>query len=254
MKLAVMQPYFFPYLGYFQGIHSVDKYLLYDQLAYLKEGWVHRNRFLVVNDQPAYFTANVKKKSSFARICDIELVENPVWRKKILHSIFLNYKSRLYFDEIYPLVESVVNADVSRIAELSVLSVKTVCEYLEISTDVCSDTSKYLQLEEKLADEANLLVNFPRLRLKHFERKVVRALEICRIEGANIFINAIGGQSLYSKDEFRANNVDLFFVQTRPYAYSQPASAFYPHLSIIDVLMNCGKAGTQQLLQQYDLV
>lgn len=249
-----MQPYFFPYLGYYQGIHSVDKYLLYDQVTYLKEGWVHRNRFLVVNGQPSYFMARLQQKSSNMRLCEVKLDEKLNWRKKILHSVLYNYRRRPYFNEIYPLVERVVYANVSRIVELSVLSIKTICEYLEINTNVCSDTSKFIELEEKLNDEDNLHINFPSLNLEIFERKVVRALEICRIEKANTFINAIGGQVLYSKEEFRANNVDLFFLQTRPYAYSQPASIFYPHLSIIDVLMNCGKAGTQELLQQYDLV
>jgi hypothetical protein len=255
MKLAIMQPYFFPYLGYFQGICAVDKYILYDNLAYIKEGWINRNRYLVMHGKPTYFNAQIKMRSSFTKINDIELVEHRAWRQKMLNSIFFNYKPRPFFGEIYPLVELVVNADVALLTDLCALSIRTVCGYLEIPTEMTRDTSKYLALEERLAsNEANFQLLFPLVCLQNLERKVIRVIEICHMEGADAFVNAIGGQSLYDKDEFNQNHIDLFFVHTRPYAYPQSTPVFYPHLSIIDVLMNCGKEGTQQLLQQYDLI
>lgn len=255
MKLAVMQPYFFPYLGYFQGICAVDRYILYDNLAYIKEGWINRNRYLVTHGTPMYFIAPIKGKSSFAKIKDVELVEERSWRQKMLKSIAVNYKRRPFFGDIYPVVEQVVNADVALLTDLCSLSIRTICNYLDITTEMANGTAKFLELEVKLsAPEADLQQLFPSIRLNTLERKVMRAIAICHQEGASVFINAIGGRSLYDKEEFKNNNIDLFFIYTCPYAYPQSTSAFYPDLSIIDVLMNCGKEGTRQLLQQYQLI
>lgn len=249
-----MQPYFFPYLGFYQGVHAVDKYILYDNLAYIKEGWMNKNRFLVVNGEPTYFIAEVKKKSSFRKISDIELVDNNWWRKKIMKSIFYNYKKSPFFDEIYPIVERVVNAKVGFLTELNSRSIIEVCNYLEIKAEITTDTSKYLQLEDKLAnDELEISSRFPSIRLNNPEKKVIRVIEICRAEGAEIFINAIGGRKLYDKEEFERHNIKLFFVQTNQYSYQQSTEKFYSHLSIIDVLMNCGKDGTKKLLNEYTL-
>ncbi len=255
MKLAIMQPYFFPYLGYYQAIYAVDKYILYDNLAYIKEGWMNKNRFLVVNGEPAYFFVEVKKKSSFKKISDIELVDGNWWRKKILKSIFYNYKTRPFFDEICPIVERVVNAEVRFLTELNSKSIKEVCDYLDIKTEVTTDTSKYFQLEKDLScDELEISARFPTIRLNNPEKKVIRVIEICHAEGAETFINAIGGRELYDKAEFERNNIKLFFIQTNPYSYKQSAEMFYPHLSIIDVLMNCGKDGAKKLLNEYTLI
>jgi hypothetical protein len=255
MKLGIMQPYLFPYIGYFQGIHAVDKYILYDNLAYIKEGWMNKNRFLVVNGEPTYFIAEVKNKSSFKKISDIELVDNNWWHKKILKSIFYNYKTRPYFDEIYPIVERVTNAEVRFLTELNSKSIIEVCEYLDIKTEITTDTSKYFQLEDKLSsDELDISLRFPSIRLNNPEKKVVRVIEICRTEGAEIFINAIGGQKLYDKKEFERNNIELFFIHTNQFSYQQSTEIFYPHLSIIDVLMNCGKDETKKLLNEYTLL
>ncbi|MBI5965708.1 MAG: WbqC family protein [Chloroflexi bacterium] len=255
MKLAIMQPYFFPYLGYYQAIHAVDKYILYDNLTYIKEGWMNRNRYLVVNGDPAYFIVEVKKKSSFSKIRDIQLADNPWWRKKILKSIFYSYKPSPFFDEIYPLVERVLNAEVSFLTELNSKSIIEVCNYLDIKTEINTDTSRYLQLEEKLSNDGlEISARFPSIKLDDPEKKVIRVIEICRKEGAEIFINAIGGRDLYNKEEFESSGIKLLFIQTNPYSYKQPSKIFYPHLSIIDVLMNCGKDTTKKLLNEYTLL
>ncbi len=255
MKLGIMQPYFFPYLGYYQGIYAADKYILYDNLAFIKDGWMNKNRFLVVNGEPNYFIVEVKKRSSFKKISDIELVDNNSWRKKILNLILYNYKRRPFFDEIYPIVERVINAKVELLTELNSNSIIEVCNYLDIKTEINTNTSKYFQLEKKLSnDEIDISVRFPSIRLNNPDKKIIRVLEICRLEGAEIFINAIGGQKLYDKEEFERNNIKLLFVQTNQYSYEQSTKVFYPQLSIIDVLMNCGKDGTKELLSEYTLI
>lgn len=255
MKLAIMQPYFFPYIGYYQAISAVDKYILYDNLAYIKEGWMNRNRFLVVNGKPTYFAVEIKEKSSYKKISDIELVDDKRWRNKILKSIFYNYKSSPYFDEIYPIIERIVNAEIRFLTELNSKSIIEICNYLNLKTKIMTDVSEYFQLENQLSNgEIDISERFPSIKLHRSEKKVIRAIEICQLEGAEIFINAIGGQDLYDKVEFELNGIKLFFIQTNPYSYQQSTEKFYPHLSIIDVLMNCGKDGTKKLLHDYTLI
>ena len=254
MKLAIMQPYLFPYIGYFQAINAVDKYLLYDNLNFIKEAWMNRNKFLVINGSPTFFIAELKEKSSFKKIYEIELIENYSWRKKILNSIFLNYKKAKYFNHIYPLFENVINYPTNKLTELNFQSIKHVCDYLNIKTKISRDSFKYNSIEIKLLNKNIDKKNFPDLDLIDWQRKVVRVLEICRIEKANVFINAVGGMGLYNKEVFSNNGIELFFVKTLDYNYKQQSMVFYPNLSIVDVLMNCGKAGTNNLINNYELI
>jgi hypothetical protein len=254
MKIAIMQPYFFPYIGYFQAIHAVDKYILYDNLNFIKESWMNRNSFLVKNGSPSFFYAELKEKSSFKKISEIELVENDAWRKRMLNSLFLNYKKADYFEEVYPVIETVVNYPTNKLSELNYQSLAKVCEYLELGNKVVRSSNSKSDLETKLHKEPVDKNDFPALKVTDCNRKVIRVLEICRMEGADVFINAIGGQSLYNKKTFKDNGIDLFFVKTLEYKYKQQSAIFYPHLSIIDVLMNCGKIETNALIKNYELI
>lgn len=255
MRLAIMQPYFFPYVGYFQVIHAVDKHILHGGLNYLKKGWVNRNRILGPDGRPSYVHAEIRARSSHAKINDIELVPSRQWKDRFLRGISYNYRKSPFFDEVYALIEDVVAGDTKRLSELNKRSIVSICEFLGIRTTIETDDTGYAPLEARLSKpETDLRLAFPGLRLTVYSRRVVRILEICRQEGANTFVNAIGGTSLYDKGEFRANGVDLYFVETQPFTYPQRTSKFVPDLSIIDALMNCGRAGTGDLLGKYRLV
>jgi len=255
MKLAIMQPYFFPYLGYYQAVAAVDKYVLYDNLSYIKGGWLNRNRLLAVHGEPFYLIVPVKDKSSFRKINEVELVDNQPWRRKLLKDIFFNYKRAPFFEEVYPVIERVINSDVKLLTQLNASSIIDISKYLDIQTEITTDTRKYIGLEEKLvSDESNFAERFSSLKLRKPEKKARRVVEICHTEGAEILINAIGGQALYDKAEFARNNIQLFFVQTGEYSYQQSTEQFHADLSIIDVLMNCGKERTKELLKQYTLI
>ena len=95
MKLAMMQPYFLPYIGYFQVIHAVDKMILYENIDYITEGWMNRNRIQIKNQQPSYINAVVSKKSSNKKIIEIQIEDGKIWKKKLLNKIFLKLFSRL---------------------------------------------------------------------------------------------------------------------------------------------------------------
>lgn len=254
MKIAIMQPYFFPYIGYFQAIHSVDKYLIYDNLNFIKEGWINRNRFLVISEKPTFFHVELKNLSSFKKIRDIELIENNKWRHTILNGIFLNYKHAPYFEEVYPIVESVVNYPTLSLSELDYQGITRVCDFLEVHTEIERNAAKYLELEEFLSKEDIEENDFPEISVTGLQRKTIRILSICKREKADIFVNAIGGTKLYNKDDFEKNGIELHFVNTLEYKYKQLSTEFYPNLSIVDVLMNCGKTRTNKLIENYELI
>ena len=254
MKLGIMQPYFFPYIGYFQAINAVDKYILYDNLNFIKEAWMNRNRHLVKNGDSCYFNLPLKEKSSFKKIFEIELIEDNRWRRKNLNSIYLNYKKAKYFDCVYPVIENVINYPTNKLTEINFQSIKSVCDYLNIKTEITANSEKYNDLEIKLNAESIDAKDFLDLKLVNCQRKVVRVLEICRIERANVFINAIGGVNLYSKDTFLQNGIDLKFVKTKNITYKQFENKFVSDLSIIDVMMFNSPAEITSLLNECELV
>lgn len=250
-----MQPYFFPYIGYYQAVSAVDKYLLYDDLAYIKRGWINRNRYRLVNGVPVYFIVPVKGKSSFTKIKAIEIDDQSPWRKKMLRGIYYNYKRAPFFEDVYPLIERIIDSDVRLLTDLNASSIVEVSRYLGIPTEISTDAGRYADLECRLdVPDERLMDNFSEFQVTVPERKVLRALAICRAEGAHTFINAIGGQELYRKEEFSRNKIDLQFLKRGDIRYQQFSSKFRQDLSIIDVLMHCGRDGTRALLSEYVLV
>lgn len=256
MKLAIMQPYFMPYIGYFQAINAVDKYILYDNLNFIKDAWVNRNRLLLCNGNVSTFSVPIIAKSSNTKIVDIRIDNSQKWGEKLLKTIFLNYKKVSDFDEIFPLLETILSRKYDFLSELNVLSIKTIAEFLSIGTVIEYDNSKYISLEDNLllVDQQNYSP-FQYLEKTQPIKKVARVIAICKAEGATSFINAIGGQSLYSQEEFAKYGIDLKFVQTDlDLRYNQFSHEFTSNLSIIDVLMHNGKEGTKQLLNAYKLI
>ena len=254
MKLAIMQPYFFPYIGYYQAIYAVDKYILYDKVNFVKKSWLSRNRLLALNGDISFFNVELKEKSSTKKIHEIELIESNSWRKKILNFIYHNYKKTKYFEEVFPIIESVVNYPTNKLNDINFQSVFSICNYLGITTEISSDSSKYERLEHEL-NLLNLKSDyFENINLEIPDAKVFRVLKICKEENASTYINAIGGQALYNKKDFNKNGIELFFINTHEYQYNQLSKNFITHLSIIDVVMNCGKEGTMNLIKNFSLI
>ena len=255
MKLAIMQPYFFPYLGYFQAIHAVDKYILYEHFNYPTEGWMSRNRLIMKYNQPFFINALVKEKSPFKKIHEIELLENIQWKKKLLKTLFLNYKGSIYFDEIYSLIERIILFECKFLHDYNANGIKSICQFLDIKTEISYKNSSYVKLEYEL-DNLNLDNPYfnPYYNLTKLEKKVARIIAICKMEKTTVYINAIGGRDLYDKTIFKENGIDLLFVETKQYSYDQFSKEFISHLSIIDVLMHNGKEGTKKLIENYNLI
>ncbi|RRO24650.1 WbqC family protein [Flavobacteriaceae bacterium 14752] len=232
-SIAVMQPYIFPYIGYFQMIAAVDKFVFYDDVNFIKQGWINRNRIKVAG-KDFMFTIPLDKPNSFTKINKtlIKTISYEKWRRKILRTINQNYKKAPYFNSIYPLIYNTLNQEKETISELSIFSVKTIAEYLDLNTHFIISSEAYQNSE--------------------LDRQQ-RILDICSIEKASLYINAIGGKDLYNKKDFLKQNVELRFINSRTVEYNQFSDEFIPWLSIIDVLMFNSKEKVKDFLNMYEL-
>jgi len=216
--IGIMQPYLFPYIGYFQLLAAVDRFVIYDDVTFIKQGWIHRNRMLI-NGEASFFTVPLAHKSSGVVIRDTMISDAPEhrrWSEKLLKSFDNAYRRAPEFAGTFPLLERVLASATGRIAELAAESIAAVAAHLDIRTPVVESSSTY--------GNAQL----------HGEERV---LAICRAERANRYINVSGGHELYSRDRFRAEGIELQFIQSRPIEYAQFGAPFVPWLSIVDVLM-----------------
>ena len=231
MKLAIMQPYFFPYIGYWQLINAVDKFVIYDNIQYTKKGWINRNRYLK-NGKDDIFTISLKKDSDFLNIVDREISLN-FDKKKFLAQMQNAYYKAPYIKQIMPLLEEIIYYDSTNLFEYLLYSINKVCNYIEIKTPIIVSSTF----------EKNSL-------LKGKER----VLDICKLEHTSTYINAIGGQELYDKEEFKKHNIELKFIKTKPIVYNQFDNEFVPNLSIIDVMMFNSVEEIKHFLGEYELV
>lgn len=217
MTLAIMQPYLFPYLGYFHLIHTVDKFIFYDDVNFIKQGWINRNKILL-NHKSHLFTVPVRQISSFRKINETELdyAQYLSWRKKFLKTIDHAYKNAPYFEQTRRILEDVFCKDSKYVRDLAMSSILTV--------------SRYLSLERLIGLTAQIYAN------SHLKSED-RVLDICKKEGATVYVNPKGGENLYSREVFEANGIELKFISSRLQPYRQFGHEFVGGLSIIDVLM-----------------
>jgi len=227
-----MQPYFFPYIGYFQLIDSVDLFVVYDDVNYIKKGWINRNN-IQVNQQPHLFSIPLQSVSQNKLINEIAIDGNPVWKTTLLKTIAQSYKKAPFFDTVFPLVEDIIGNDEPNLALYCSNSLQKVCDYLQIKTRFA--TSSEIEKDNTLKGQDKIL-------------------ELCRKLGATTYINAIGGIELYDKAVFFEAGIGLHFLKTSPVSYRQLNDEFLPWLSIIDVLMFNSVAQTKALLQQKELL
>lgn len=229
MKLAIMQPYFMPYIGYFQTMAAVDTYVVYDDVQYIKGGWVSHN-YLLVGGKKQMFSIQLRGASPNKLFNEVEIGDN---FKKLTHMLQLNYCKVPFYAEVMPVLQEIFSYEDRNLARFLWNSYRKLFEFLEIGTDIILSSS---------IEKDNSL------------RGKVKVLAICHALGADTYLNAIGGQELYDKAEFAANGVELHFVKTEDFEYQQSGAGFEPGLSFIDVLMFNGKEGTRKLLEKYTLV
>ena len=232
MKIGIMQPYFLPYIGYWQLMNAVDKYVIYDDVNYIKGGWINRNRILV-DGQPHYFNLPVLGASPNKKINEIQVNNEAVLIKKNLRCIEAAYKKAPYFLNGYSLVEQILQCQEKNIASYIKNSFEIICDYLNIKTKLVMSSD--LNKDNSLKGQD-------------------KVLNICSILEATEYYNAIGGQELYSFDEFKNRGVELKFLKTNSIVYQQYKNLFQSKLSIIDVIMFNSTEQIAEMLTQYSLI
>jgi hypothetical protein len=210
----VMQPYFLPYIGYFQLISTADLFIVYDNIKYTKKGWFNRNRMLQ-NGKDVMFSLPLKNDSDHLNVCQRELAAD-FSRAKLLNQFKGAYQRAPYFSETFPLVEAIVRHEDRNLFRFLHHSLIKTCEHLGIAT------------EFRVSSE---------IAIDHDLKNQEKVLALCQSVGANTYVNAIGGMELYSTERFLEKNIDLKFIRSKPFEYLQFGDAFVPWLSIVDVLM-----------------
>lgn len=248
MRLAAMQPYFFPYLGYFQLIAAADRFLLYDNLNYMRQGWVHRNRIRLKGGGEFYCAAPLLGASSNVRIRDVRVDPAGRWPGRFLDLLEHNYKKAPFYDDVFPAIEQAVRRPATHLTEVNRNGIRAVAEFLGIATPISHDTAPFQDFEEAARAERSPWLDELALDMGTTDIKTLRVLYLCRQERADAYLNPPGGRELYARDVFAQNDVALQFLQPTLAPYPQQGDGFLPGLSILDVLMNCGREGTRRQL------
>ena len=236
MKIAIMQPYLFPYIGYFQLIKAVGKFIVYDDVNFIKQGWINRNSILVQN-KSYLFTLPLSNQSSFSKINEIKINDKlyESWKIKILRTVEQSYKKAPFFFDSFVLLNEILNVTVENltISKYNANGIKIICNYLNIKTEIIDSSSIYINSDLKGQN---------------------RILDICLREQAIHYINPIGGLDLYDRDIFKDSSIQLNFLKTDTIIYNQFGQEFVPFLSIIDVLMFNSPEEINVMLDNYKLL
>jgi hypothetical protein len=215
MILAIMQPYFLPYIGYLQLMNTVDKFVFYDDVAFINRGWVNRNRMLL-GGKEHLFTVPLQGASQNKTIREIALSSDPKWRGKLLKTVEQSYRKASHYEVVMPMLERIVNFEADNIADYIFHSFTELTTYLDITTALIPSSTIYENGHLKAQE---------------------RILDICGQEGATHYINPIGGQELYDRERFAQAGVQLSFIKSKRVEYTQQAPEFVPWLSILDIVM-----------------
>lgn len=213
-----MQPYFFPYLGYFSLLNQSDEIILFDTPQFMRKGWIERNRIGKLTGGSVYIKVPLVKSDLNTPIMDMRIDSKSDWRNKILSQLDIYKKKAPFYKQVRSLVERAIEPEFSSIVKLNENALKLACSYLNIDTKISVFSELDLKIETpKAADEW--------------------ALNICEAMDVNQYVNASGGQSFFDVTKYNDKGVSIFFVDQPLYKYEQLCGEFEAGLSIIDVMM-----------------
>lgn len=228
-----MQPYFLPYISYFQLINAVDAFIIYDDVNYINKGWINRNYHLSGSNSKQLFTLPLLGASQNKKINEIDLFEFNKFKKNFLKGIELAYKKSPYYQTVIIVINDLLNYTGNNLSEFIFQSLQKINSYLMIHTQLIASSTIYendsLKAQERIVD-------------------------ICKKEGATHYINPIGGVELYSTEKFESIGLDLKFIKIGTINYKQLSEEFTPYLSIIDVMMFNSVEDIKKLLLNYELI
>lgn len=226
-----MQPYFFPYIGYWQLVCAVDQFVIYDDVSFIKGGWINRNR-IINNGEVQYINIRLIGASSFKLINQINVNQEEQVIRKIRKTLWYAYHDAEQFEVVYPIIIDILECGICNLADYLTYAIRKVCKYLEIDTEII--LSSQIEKENSLKGED-------------------KVIDICKRLGATTYYNAIGGRKLYDFDTFKKKNIELGFLETEEIRYKQLQMGFEPNLSIIDVMMNNSKMEICKMLTLFNL-
>lgn len=232
MKIGIMQPYFFPYIGYWQLMNVVDTYVIFDDVNYINRGWVNRNRILF-NGQPRYFNLPMCGASQNKMINQIAVDKEENLKKRNLNILKEAYHMAPFFNEVFPMIKEIMNSEAEDLASFIADSFRFLCFYLGIESRRILSS----QIEKDLSLRG--------------EEKIIH---MCEKLGADHYINAIGGVELYHEEKFRTHSIKLSFLRTDDIIYKQFDNEFIKNLSIIDIMMFNPRERVQQMLNCCEIV
>jgi hypothetical protein len=232
-KVAIMQPYFLPYIGYFQLINAVDEFIVYDNIQFSKKGWFHRNRFLQ-NGKDEYFTLPLRKDSDYLDVNQRYLSDT--WateREKTLRKFKENYRKAPFFETVFPEIEAIYNFQDENLFAFIHNSLRSVARLLGISTPFVESST---------------------LDIDHNLRGQDKVIALCKAANATHYVNPIGGLELYQNAQFKEHGLDLSFIKSRPIVYPQFSNNFVPWLSVLDLLMFNSTDQIKTWLGEFDVI
>ena len=233
--IAVMQPYVFPYLGYYQLVNAVETFVFFDDVNFIMKGWINRNQILQ-NNEPFKFSIPLTKASQNKLINELMIADYPAWKSEFLKKIEQGYKKAPHFEKIYTWLCSFLSIGYTHIGELAIESIQQISILLSIPTTFQRASS----------------IDYDRVAAQTGQQKI---LNICGRLSASSYINPINGMDLYEPTGFSEKGVSLAFIKKDAIQYEQFGEReFLPHLSIIDVLMFNGLDQTKLLLKKYSLI
>lgn len=235
-KVAIMQPYFFPYLGYFSLIKHTDEYILFDTVQFMRHGWIERNRILKQDGSWIYIKVPLKRHDRETLIKDVEIDNSQTWAGKILAQLTVYKKSAPNYHQVISLVKEVLAEEHEDIVSLNRRCIEAVCEYLGINADIKTFSKMKISVEKPNASDE-------------------WALNICKaLGGVDEYWNSPNGIAFFDRTKYEEAGIELKFQKIIIDPYDQHTQEFQPGLSIIDVMMFNSSEEINKMLDNYEFI
>lgn len=234
MKVALMQPYFFPYLGYYQLINSVDEFVVFDNAQYVRRSWMNRNRILNEHKESSFITTPIRKAPRETKIKDIIINNDTNWQEKIFHQLYY-YKNAPYYKDVLDFLNECLLNSNSNLSEFNTSLLRKSCALLSIDTNITILSHRFPDI-----DSANAADEW--------------GIEVSKALNATEYINAIGGKEFYNQQKYQDNGLNIKFINPILTPYEQLKNNFIPGLSIIDVMMFNDINNVKEMLEIQELI
>lgn len=237
MKIGIMQPYFMPYIGYWQRIHAVDVHVIFDDVNYIKSGWMHRNR-IIINGCTHYLHLSVRKASQNKKINETFIIAEKALQERMLKTLECSYRKAPFFADAMEVLTDIIMQKEENLAKYLSFQIQKICWYFGIKTKILIssdiDKNNSLKGQEKIMD-------------------ICKQVGKSAYAGGITYVNASSGEHLYNKNDFRNQNLNLEFIKNKSSVYytQMRCESFIPSLSVIDIMMNCSLDSIQKLLNDY---